>query len=114
MPRLVRDTLYRFVVVERPTLLVLANDDDFRLEATTISRISAGDDPIDLLDDKEFALAFWQHVRNRYDGLHVPADRDHLSYAALHYNCECTAWFEPQRHLRHVSTTPWSVGRRAS
>lgn len=109
MPRLVRPTDFLFGIVGNPKLMVLGDDEDFRREARTLTPYAEELDPEVALGDIDFSARFWNHARSRYDGIHIPKVRDHLSYAGMYYNCECTAWFKPWRHLQHLQTNPRAV-----
>jgi hypothetical protein len=106
MPKFLKDEMYLFEVVGDPNILVLRDDEAVRREVSRFGMRSCEHDPTDMLSDREFFRTFWENIMRTYDALHIPDDRDHLSYPALHFNSESTAWFTPARHLVCVGIEP--------
>lgn len=114
MPSKLGDIRFHFEVIGTPRLLVFRNNLDF-FRAFVKAGVLKGDclgDPDDVLADRQRRADFWEWVASAYDGIHVPDDYDMLS-VVMRFDCECTAWFRPQDHLRLVGTDP-RMGNAAS
>lgn len=112
MPRLVRDTMFRFQVAGRPNLLVLRTDADLLRAFKGLGLLSGPaivDEPSVLLLDADFRRDFRARVTEHYDGIHIPADFDRFSSSGLAYDCETTAWFRPGEHLSLLGKTEYSA-----
>ena len=112
MPRLVRDTMFRFEVTGKPNLLILRTDYDLAAAFKKLDMISGAsliDEPSLFLIEDAFRQDFRHRVVDQYDGIHIPYDFDRFSSAGLAYDCETTAWFRPGRFLNLIEKKAFDV-----